>query len=360
MSKCGIPYVVNDDGSAGQVCQAVRGCTPVGKDRGCRECYARRLAAGRLRNVEAYKGLATERGWTGKVRLCLDELDKPLRRRKPSTWFVADMGDICHPKVSDGFLLHLFDMMRKARLQRFLLLTKRPERLADWLAKWADATTGEPGGFQDARGPKAVRKAHPSPRGQMFAEYLELMGGDPPPGCAYPTFDWLEGMRRWPATWYLPNVWIGTSAEGRPELEERVPQLLRLPIACAGFWLSAEPQFEDLGDVMEYLAPAVDWEHFPGPCRHGRAPWTRCTEGCDHSRPGLSFVVQGCESGPEAKRRPFDPAWARSLHEQCQLADSKPGNSVTYFYKQAPALGGGVDKMPELYGRTWRDVPWAR
>lgn len=378
MSKCGIPYVINDDGSAGQALHAARGCKE--KSRGCGDatgggCYAARLAATRLKNMPQYRTLPASDGstqplarmtdagprWTGEVRLFLGELDKPPRRRNPTTWFVADMGDIGHEKVPDGFLLHLFEMMANAQSQRFLLLTKRPERLADWLAKWADAITGEPLEPQLVEGPEATREAHPSPRGQMFAEYLELMG-DPPAGCAYPTFDWLEGMRRWPPYWFLPNVWLGVTAEGRKEFLERVPQLLRLDadraapggIRCAGFWVSVEPQVGDVGDVMEYLAPAVDSEYFAGPCEHGSGLWTRCGEGCDHRRPGLSWVVQGCESGPGA--RPFEPAWAVSLHEQCQLADQKPGNRVTYFYKQAD---GGRDKMPELYGRTWRDVPWS-
>jgi len=391
MGKCKVPYVIDDAGKPGQGWNVVRGCKR--KSPGCHECYAERLAATRL-NYEGskYEGLAKMRPlprsrgprggssknqrpeWTGKVNLCPKELDKPLQRRKLTTWFL-DMGDLFYEEVPDGYILRVFRVMAQARLQRFLILTKRPERLADWLAKWADAVTGETWDFKGVSGPEAVRKAHPSPRGQMFASYLETLG-EPPPGCAYPTFDWLEGMRSWPASWYLPNVWFGVSVESRKYLD-RVATLLRCDggraapggVDCAGFWLSAEPQLGDLGDISEYLEPAIDSAFSPG-CEMPLAK----PEDRIEPRPGLSWIVQGSEqlAGGRNGRR-FDPAWVISMHEQIQAAITPadvPGQShvtawprdtgprLHYFYKQAPGPGGKVDKLPELYGRTWRQVPW--
>ena len=112
----------------------------------------------------------------------------------------------------------------------------------------------------------------------------------------------------------LPNVWIGVSAEGRKTAGERIPVLLETPAATR--WLSAEPLLGPM-EIDDHLA-------------------------------GLDWVVAGGESGPGA--RPMDPAWARSLRNQCLCA------RVPFFFKQ---WGGTTSKAGgcELDGRTWRQMP---
>lgn len=63
---------------------------------------------------------------------------------------------------------------------------------------------------------------------------------------------------------------------------------------------------------------------------------------------GIDWVIVGGESGPNA--RPMDPAWVRSIRDQC--LDAK----VAFHFKQ----WGGVNKKKTgrvLDNRTWDDLP---
>jgi protein gp37 len=63
----------------------VSGCTRIAE--GCRNCYAERLTATRLRQHPRYKGLAVMQPggprWSGEVRTHPEVLREPLRWRKP-------------------------------------------------------------------------------------------------------------------------------------------------------------------------------------------------------------------------------------------------------------------------------------
>lgn len=63
---------------------------------------------------------------------------------------------------------------------------------------------------------------------------------------------------------------------------------------------------------------------------------------------GIDWVITGGESGPKA--RPFDPAWAASVRDQCRSA------GVKFFHKQ----NGGKNKKKSgrlLDGRTHDEMP---
>ncbi len=63
---------------------------------------------------------------------------------------------------------------------------------------------------------------------------------------------------------------------------------------------------------------------------------------------GIHWVIVGGESGPN--HRSMDPAWVRSIRDQCQRA------GVPFFFKQwggrTPKSGGRL-----LDGRTWDEFP---
>jgi len=157
------------------------GCSRVSE--GCRHCYAERTAfrlaaCGRPQ----YKGLTkkTKNGeihWTGKVRLLESALDKPLHWKKPSRIFVNSMSDLFHEKAEDSWIEHIFSVMAEAPQHTFQVLTKRPERMLEW-----------------------IRRARPVP---------------------------------------LPNVWLGVSVENQEMAEERLPLLIQTPAAVR--WVSYEP-----------------------------------------------------------------------------------------------------------------------
>ncbi|MBW3624080.1 MAG: phage Gp37/Gp68 family protein [Armatimonadetes bacterium] len=277
----------------------VRGCTRVSA--GCQNCYAERQAIRQAGPGKPYEGLvrSTSKGpmWTGEIRLAEDKLYDPLQEKKPTVYFVNSMSDLFHEGVPDGYIARVWDVMGKCPGHTFQILTKRPERMRDWVRRWADLTGERIDDVHLVRGPEATRKAHPSGRGQLFAAMLESMG-DPPPGCAYPTFDWQEGQRWWPRM--LPNVWLGVSAEDQETADARIPLLLETPAAVR--FISAEP-----------LLGPVDLNRKQLLCKSWRQGLTIGTY--------LDWVIVGGESGPGA--RPCDLAWIRGIVEQCQ-ADEVP------------------------------------
>lgn len=105
------------------------------------------------------------------------------------------------------------------------------------------------------------------------------------------------------------NVWLGVSVENRMHGLPRIP-VLRTICAPVRF-LSIEPLLEDLGQI------------------------NLC---------GISWVIVGGESGPKA--RPMQAAWARSIRDQCELAD------IPFFFKQWGSHGAdGVRRAKSANGR---------
>jgi protein gp37 len=283
----------------------VRGCSRVSE--GCRNCYAEGVAARFSGPGQPYEGFAdrarTGSKWTGDVALVPRALRLPLSWRKPKRIFVNSMSDLFHKGLTDGEILRVMMVIWQAPHHTFQVLTKRPERMRAWFEAWNDVEEGdyEP---KLARGPEATRAAHTSGRSRIFASMLESMG-TPPPGAAFPTYDWAGGPRWW-STAPAPNLWLGVSVENQAAADERIPHLLAVPAAVR--FLSCEPL---LGPVDLHSAL----------CREtGSCPT------CPQCLGGIHWVIAGGESGPGA--RPMHPAWARRLRDQCDAA------VVPFFFKQ--------------------------
>lgn len=116
----------------------VAGCSVVSS--GCTNCYAmdmaRRLEA---MGLEKYAGLTRRTGrrtvWNGKIREDHEALIIPRKWKKPRTIFVNSMSDLFHDKVSDSFILEVWQVMRDTPHHNYQILTKRPERMATLLAQ---------------------------------------------------------------------------------------------------------------------------------------------------------------------------------------------------------------------------------
>jgi len=76
-----------------------------------------------------------------RVQLLHQRLADPLRWRSPQRIFVDSMADLFHPDVPLEFLHGVFRTMEAANWHIFQVLTKRPERMADY----AKARYGQPG-----------------------------------------------------------------------------------------------------------------------------------------------------------------------------------------------------------------------
>jgi len=259
----------------------VRGCSRVSE--GCRHCYAETFAARGLpshRSPRTGDSFATHTGagprWTGKVELIPEKLDEPLNWRKPRRVFVNSMSDLFHEKLSDEAIAAVFGVMAACPQHTFQVLTKRPERMREWVFGSGEALTFDAG---------------------------EKLAGDN---------GWCHAHEG--EAWPLPNVHLGVSVEDQATADERIPLLLQTPAALR--FVSYEPalgpiEFPSgwLSTEGSYLCPA-------------------CGEsGCNCG--AIDWLIVGGESGPGA--RPCDLAWIRAAVEQCRDA------GVPVFVKQLGA-----------------------
>lgn len=266
--------------------QIVTGCSIVSP--GCTNCYAMRLAGGRMQNHPSRVGLTTESKagpvWNGQVRFNEAWLTQPLGWKKPRKIFVAAHGDLFHEGVTDAQLDQIFAVMALCPQHVFQVLTKRPERMRSYVAAFC-------GGERNVFG--AARVIAPGcPLDPLLPE-----GEDGDPWEIKP----------------LPNVWLGVSVEDQARADERIPDLLDTPAAV--HWISAEPL---LGPVTFRWAKWDDHRDVGGELR-------RRVDHLDGLRM-IDWVIVGGESGPGA--RPMHPDWARQIRDECAEA------GVPFLFKQ--------------------------
>lgn len=108
------------------------GCTKISA--GCKNCYAERLS---LRFGWSQKP------WTvgneeENVRLHPSRLAFPAKLKKPSRIFVNSMSDVFHRQIPDDYIAQIFEVMARNPQHVFQVLTKRPERAAEWPGPWTD------------------------------------------------------------------------------------------------------------------------------------------------------------------------------------------------------------------------------
>lgn len=136
-----------------------------------------------------------------------EELDAPLRLKKPARIGVQFMGDLFHEAVDTHWIDDILEVIGACPQHTFLMLTKRPENIERKLYE--------------------VTEAHGC---------RELGGND-----------------------YLPNLWLGVTVENQMRAEKRIPILLS--ILAEKHFVSVEPM---LGPVHldKWLlkeADLIDW-----------------------------------------------------------------------------------------------------
>ncbi len=259
---------------------------------GCANCYSSRMQV--RFGMAPFPGVTRSPADMGEE-LFLDEgvLRSILRRKKPARIFWCDMTDLFGDWVPDEWIDRCFAVMALTPHLTHQVLTKRPERMADYMrgrdwsnaANWAHDTFIEP-----------------------LEQALHLEGEIVPP---------------------LPNVWLGTSIENEATADERYGHLISTPAAVR--FLSCEPLLGPIDLELSYSCPSCEGvgggRNFSSVSLDDGA-WNcdRCG-GTGHAPFNfIHWVICGGESGPNA--RPMHPDWARSLRDQCQNA------GVPYFFKQ--------------------------
>ncbi len=114
----------------------VSGCRVISA--GCSNCYAMRMAA-RLQAMDLgnYAGTTRKSGerhvWTGKVHLLEGVLEVPLSWRKPRLVFVNSMSDLFQDAIPFSYVDKVWDVMQRANIHTYQILTKQPARMAEYL-----------------------------------------------------------------------------------------------------------------------------------------------------------------------------------------------------------------------------------
>lgn len=194
-----------------------------------------------------------------------ERLDEPLKLKKPARIFVCSMSDMFHDAVLAVWTDQILEVMSACPQHTFIVLTKRPQNIE--------------------------RKLY-----EVTADYpiRELGSGD-----------------------YLPNLWLGVTAENQRRADERIPELMR--IKAAKRIISVEPMLtpvdmEALERPNHFNTQAYGWKHW----------WPR----------QISWVIAGPETG--AGKRPCPYQWIDDLARQCY-------ESNTPFY----------DKRDRYIRREW-------
>lgn len=224
--------------------------------------------------------------FTGEVRCLEHRLTEPLRWKKPTKVFVNSMSDLFHEAVPFEFIDKVWAVMALCPHHTFQVLTKRPERMAEYLERPTKHLADGRRGLFESMNEWAIgalgRAVWPSQSRGMIEH------------------------RGWP----LPNVWLGTSVESDDQ-HKRAWDLLKCPAAVR--FLSCEP-----------LIGPVDLNKWELLCKTWRRGATIGTY--------IDWVIVGGESGPNA--RPCDVTWVRSIVQQCKAA------GVPCFVKQLGSNAG--------------------
>ena len=200
------------------------GCSPVSS--GCMHCYAKRMFD---RFYQSHK--------FEDVTCHPERLSIPEKWIKPQRIFVDSMSDLFHESVLDEFIWSVFSVMAVSVQHQFMVLTKRPERMRDYLSRWNKTF---------------VTDSHSGPNNIFLHPYP------------------------------LPNIWLGVSVEDQKTADERIPLLLQTPAVKR--FVSVEPMLGpvDLEPYLKLPPLHVDIK--------GKSTWS-----------GLDWVICGGESGPGAR-----------------------------------------------------------
>lgn len=124
-------------GYKGETWNVVLGCSRLSP--GCQKCYAEVITARFADDPKSpFHGLATitnsgEARWTNEIRFMHHRIHLPKSWREPRCIFVNSMGDLFHKDVPFDFLSSVFDVMTECNKHIFIILTKRPEIMREYM-----------------------------------------------------------------------------------------------------------------------------------------------------------------------------------------------------------------------------------
>lgn len=163
----------------------VTGCAKLSP--GCKHCYAESLS----KRLHAMGTPGYENRFTV-VTTLPERLEQPLRRRKPTKYFVNSMSDLFHDRVPDAFIDAVFDVIRRTPHHVYQILTKRAERLPPYFGNravpanvWLGVSSFLDGHVQRHRN-RALNAIRPESKFDVGLEFVREAFFDQPDAKAAP------------------------------------------------------------------------------------------------------------------------------------------------------------------------------
>lgn len=103
------------------------GCSKISS--GCKNCYAETMAI----RLKAMKVVGYENGF--EFNTVPSRLYEPLKKKKPTVYFVNSMSDIFHENMPIKYLNKIFEVIEQTPQHTYQILTKRADKMFDYLSK---------------------------------------------------------------------------------------------------------------------------------------------------------------------------------------------------------------------------------
>ncbi len=103
------------------------GCTKISP--GCKHCYAEAMA----KRLKAMGTPGYENGFA--LTLLPERFNDPIKRKKPTVYFVNSMSDLFHERVPDAYIDKVFEVIAQTPHHTYQILTKRAARMARYFRK---------------------------------------------------------------------------------------------------------------------------------------------------------------------------------------------------------------------------------
>lgn len=204
------------------------GCSKISP--GCANCYAEVMA----RRLQAMGVKGYENGF--RLTILPERLAEPIKRQRPTVYFVNSMSDLFHKEIPDSYLLQILAVIRQTPQHTFQILTKRAERMAEFFCMhkpppnvWLGVTVENRGhGLPRLNAlrliPAAVRFVSAEPLLEDLGEvdltgiHWVIVGGESGPKARPMQPEWVLNIKRQCDAHQVPfffKQWGGWSADGK-------------------------------------------------------------------------------------------------------------------------------------------------
>lgn len=215
------------------------GCTKISA--GCKYCYAETMA----KRLQAMGAAGYENGFA--LRLLPQRLDDPIKRKKPTVYFVNSMSDLFHEHIPDDYIDKVFDVIRITPRHTYQILTKRAPRMARYFKTrpvptnaWLGVSVenkkhGIPRIDYLRRVPARIRFLSVEPlledvgKLDLHKIHWVIVGGESGPKARAMNPEWVESIRRQckaQKVAFFFKQWGGWGADGKRRAKSRNGRLL--------------------------------------------------------------------------------------------------------------------------------------